>query len=100
MSAQPASFEQIRATYRLQFHRGFTFRDATELVPYLSKLGISHVYASSFIGYTRLDTRVRHLQNQNPHHPERTRGEVLREFRDIVSRQKMRLIRHRPHTHV
>ncbi|GJE53626.1 MULTISPECIES: malto-oligosyltrehalose synthase [Methylobacterium] len=35
-----------RATYRLQFHEGFTFADAQEIVPYLAKLGISHVYAS------------------------------------------------------
>jgi (1->4)-alpha-D-glucan 1-alpha-D-glucosylmutase len=35
-----------RATYRLQLHRGFTFADAREIVPYLATLGISHVYAS------------------------------------------------------
>ena len=35
-----------RATYRLQLHRGFTFADAREVVPYLAALGISHVYAS------------------------------------------------------
>ncbi len=35
-----------RATYRLQFHRDFTFADAERIVPYLAKLGISHVYAS------------------------------------------------------
>ncbi len=35
-----------RATYRLQFHKGFTFADAEAIVPYLAKLGISHVYAS------------------------------------------------------
>lgn len=34
------------ATYRLQFHRDFTFSHARALVPYLHKLGISHVYAS------------------------------------------------------
>ncbi|MGV3533144.1 MAG: malto-oligosyltrehalose synthase [Chthoniobacteraceae bacterium] len=34
------------ATYRLQFHKGFSFADATALVPYLDSLGISHVYAS------------------------------------------------------
>ncbi|MBN2579612.1 MAG: malto-oligosyltrehalose synthase [Pirellulales bacterium] len=34
------------ATYRLQFHRDFTFRDATAVVPYLEKLGISDCYAS------------------------------------------------------
>ena len=35
-----------RATYRLQLHRGFTFADAREIVPYLDSLGVSHVYAS------------------------------------------------------
>lgn len=35
-----------RATYRFQFHAGFTFADAEALVPYLDRLGISHVYAS------------------------------------------------------
>jgi (1->4)-alpha-D-glucan 1-alpha-D-glucosylmutase len=39
-------FTGIRATYRLQFHRHFTFRDATGLPPYLATLGISHIYAS------------------------------------------------------
>lgn len=41
-SARP----DLRATYRLQFHRGFTFDDAEALVPYLAELGISHLYAS------------------------------------------------------
>lgn len=36
------------ATYRLQFHAGFTFAGARALVPYLARLGISHVYASPF----------------------------------------------------
>ena len=35
-----------RATYRLQFHKDFTFAHAEAIVPYLAKLGISHVYAS------------------------------------------------------
>ncbi|HEY2343757.1 MAG TPA: alpha-amylase family glycosyl hydrolase, partial [Chthoniobacteraceae bacterium] len=34
------------ATYRFQFHKGFTFRDASELTGYLHELGVSHVYAS------------------------------------------------------
>src|SRR5215472_7664317 len=37
------------ATYRLQFNREFTFRQATELVPYLASLGISHCYASPYL---------------------------------------------------
>ena len=35
-----------RATYRLQFHAGFTFDDASAILPYLARLGISHVYCS------------------------------------------------------
>lgn len=36
----------VRATYRIQFHKDFTFADAEEIVPYLARLGISHLYAS------------------------------------------------------
>jgi (1->4)-alpha-D-glucan 1-alpha-D-glucosylmutase len=35
-----------RATYRLQFHKDFTFDDAAGIAPYLAGLGISHAYAS------------------------------------------------------
>jgi (1->4)-alpha-D-glucan 1-alpha-D-glucosylmutase len=38
-----------RATYRLQFHKGFGFKDAAALAPYLARLGISHVYASPYL---------------------------------------------------
>ncbi len=38
-----------RATYRLQFHAGFRFRDAAALASYLARLGISHVYASPWL---------------------------------------------------
>ncbi len=49
---RPAGLEKARiplATYRLQLHGQFTFRDATSLVPYLAKLGVSHVYCSPFL---------------------------------------------------
>src|SRR5579862_6069672 len=36
------------ATYRLQFGRALTFRQARALAPYLRELGISHIYASPF----------------------------------------------------
>ncbi len=36
------------ATYRLQFNKEFTFRQARELAPYLRRLGISHIYASPY----------------------------------------------------
>jgi (1->4)-alpha-D-glucan 1-alpha-D-glucosylmutase len=34
------------STYRIQFHLGFRFADARELVPYLHELGVSDLYAS------------------------------------------------------
>ncbi len=37
------------ATYRLQFHAGFTFADASAIVEYLHALGISHCYGSSYV---------------------------------------------------
>src|SRR3954454_13724342 len=37
------------ATYRLQFHKGFTFRDAAAVVPYLRDLGVTHLYASPYL---------------------------------------------------
>lgn len=38
-----------RATYRLQFHRTFTFSDALKLVSYFAQLGISHLYSSPIL---------------------------------------------------
>ncbi|WP_455910540.1 malto-oligosyltrehalose synthase [Pseudomonas putida] len=39
----------LRATQRLQFHKGFTLDDAVPLVPYFAQLGISHLYASPIL---------------------------------------------------
>jgi len=39
----------ISATYRLQFNKDFTFRDATKLLDYFSELGITHIYASPIL---------------------------------------------------
>ena len=38
-----------RATYRLQFNHDLTFADAATLAPYLSDLGVSHLYASPWL---------------------------------------------------
>ncbi|HZY65097.1 MAG TPA: malto-oligosyltrehalose synthase [Rubrobacteraceae bacterium] len=38
-----------RATYRLQFNKDFTFKDAAGLVPYLADLGVSDLYASPYM---------------------------------------------------
>ena len=47
IGAAPRSEAVIpRATYRLQFHRNFGFDDAVRILPYLQRLGVSHVYCS------------------------------------------------------
>jgi (1->4)-alpha-D-glucan 1-alpha-D-glucosylmutase len=38
-----------RATYRLQLHKGFTFRDAAAIVPFLAELGVSDAYTSPIL---------------------------------------------------
>lgn len=45
----PRSNSSPRATYRLQFHKGFPFSAGRDLAAYLAKLGISHVYASPIL---------------------------------------------------
>ena len=60
-----------RATYRLQLHEGFPLAQAGQIVPYLERLGISHVYASpvwesisgsthgyDVVGYGRIDEEL------------------------------------------
>ncbi len=39
----------LRATYRVQLHREFTFNDVARVVPYLARLGISHLYTSPIL---------------------------------------------------
>ena len=48
-----ASANLISATYRLQFNKDFTFRHATQLLSYLSDLGITHIYASPILSARR-----------------------------------------------
>jgi (1->4)-alpha-D-glucan 1-alpha-D-glucosylmutase len=39
----------LTATYRLQLHAGFGFREARAVVDYLDALGVSHAYASPYM---------------------------------------------------
>ena len=52
-ATQPTPLRPIpRATYRLQLHHDFGFREATRALPYLATLGISHVYCSPYLRAT------------------------------------------------
>ena len=46
----------IRATYRLQLHAGFPLSAARDLVPYLNRLGISHLHCSPILEARRGST--------------------------------------------
>ena len=62
------------STYRLQFHKDFTFRDATAVLPYLRELGVTHVYASPYLkaragsthGYDVIDHHSLNPENGTP----------------------------------
>ena len=59
-----------RATYRLQFHKDFTFTDAAAIVPYLAKLGVSHVYASPYLQARPGSTHGYDITDHNKLNPE------------------------------
>ena len=58
------------ATYRVQFHKGFTFNQAREIVPYLAALGISDLYASPFFQATPGSTHGYDIVDHNHLNPE------------------------------
>jgi (1->4)-alpha-D-glucan 1-alpha-D-glucosylmutase len=83
---------QIRATYRLQFHRGFTFSDATRLVPYLAELGVSHVYASPITEARPGSTHGYDIVDHNRLNPEIGGDDDFREFAAALRAHGMGLI--------
>ena len=46
VTAELAAVPQPLATYRLQLHKGFGFRDAAQVTPYIAELGLSDLYTS------------------------------------------------------
>src|SRR4051794_15654146 len=59
-----------QSTYRLQFHAGFTFRDAAAIVPYLHALGVTHCYASPYLTARAGSTHGYDVVDQNQLNPE------------------------------
>lgn len=58
------------ATYRLQFNRGFIVARATQLVPYLAQLGISHCYASPYLASRPGSSHGYDIVDHNAFNPE------------------------------
>jgi (1->4)-alpha-D-glucan 1-alpha-D-glucosylmutase len=58
------------ATYRMQLDRGFTFDDAAGLLPYLSALGITHLYSSPWLKARAGTTHGYDIVDHNSINPE------------------------------
>jgi malto-oligosyltrehalose synthase/4-alpha-glucanotransferase len=58
------------STYRIQFHKNFTFNDFEQIIPYLQKLGISTVYASPVFEAVQGSTHGYDGLNPNTINPE------------------------------
>lgn len=59
-----------RATYRIQFHAGMRFEQATRIVPYLAELGVSHLYASPYLKARAGSTHGYDIVDHNALNPE------------------------------
>jgi (1->4)-alpha-D-glucan 1-alpha-D-glucosylmutase len=81
-----------RATYRLQFHKDFTFDDAVEVIPYLAKLGISHVYASPIQAARPGSTHGYDIVDHSVINPELGGEDAFRRFSDALTENGLKLL--------
>ncbi|MDQ7251435.1 malto-oligosyltrehalose synthase [Dongia sedimenti] len=81
-----------RATARLQLHRDFPFDAAVEIVPYLAKLGISHVYASPILAARPGSTHGYDTIDPTAINPELGGHAGLDRLSDALRRHEMGLI--------
>ena len=75
------------ATYRIQFHKDFSFKDFEKRIPYLQKLGVSTIYASPILAATPGSTHG--YDGISPEHinPEIGTEEQLRDISAILKKQ-------------
>jgi (1->4)-alpha-D-glucan 1-alpha-D-glucosylmutase len=81
-----------RATYRLQFHKDFTFDDAVKIVPYLAKLGISHVYSSPIQAAAPGSTHGYDIVDHSVINPELGGEEGFRRFSEALREHGLKLV--------
>ena len=80
------------ATYRLQLHKGFRFTDAIAQVPYLARLGVSHVYASPFLKARPGSMHGYDVIDHGKINPEIGSEDELEKFIDELRRHGMGLV--------
>ncbi|MFL6301500.1 MAG: malto-oligosyltrehalose synthase [Terriglobales bacterium] len=80
------------ATYRLQFHAGFRFADALQLVDYFSALGISHLYSSPIFKARAGSTHGYDITDHNKLNPEVGTDEEFRAWTDVLKARGIGLV--------
>lgn len=80
------------ATYRLQFRNGMTFDRATELIPHLKSLGVSHLYASPIFSSVSGSTHGYDVTDPNEVDPELGGIEGLKRLSDGLQTAGLGLI--------
>ncbi|GAA0579246.1 malto-oligosyltrehalose synthase [Craurococcus roseus] len=74
----------LLATARLQFHAGFTLDDAVPLVPYLKRLGITHLYASPILKARPGSTHGYDIVDHGQINPELGGEPALRRLHEVL----------------
>jgi (1->4)-alpha-D-glucan 1-alpha-D-glucosylmutase len=82
----------LTATARLQFHKDFPLDQGTELVPYFSRLGISHFYASPLLRARPGSTHGYDIVDHNEINPELGGEAALRRLVERLREHGMGLI--------
>ncbi|MEO8158615.1 MAG: malto-oligosyltrehalose synthase [Betaproteobacteria bacterium] len=81
-----------RATYRLQFNGDFTFDEAVKILPYLARLGISHVYCSPILRARPGSQHGYDIVAHDEINPELGGAEGFERFRDALREQDLGLL--------
>ncbi|WP_158568846.1 malto-oligosyltrehalose synthase [Chitinophaga silvisoli] len=83
------SYNPPTATYRIQFHAGFTFKQLKEIIPYLHTLGISTIYASPIFKATPGSQHGYDVTNPHMINPEIGTIDELREIHQLLQQRDM-----------
>jgi (1->4)-alpha-D-glucan 1-alpha-D-glucosylmutase len=91
MSARPPA-DPAAATYRLQFHGGFTFADASSVAPYLARLGVGACYCSPLLTARPGSTHGYDISDHSELNPELGGINGFERFHETLDRHRLGLI--------
>ncbi len=77
------------ATYRLQFHKDFSFKDFKKIIPYLTRLGVGTIYASPLLESTPGSTHGYDAVNPHLIDPEIGDQEEFVHLRKALDREEI-----------